>query len=188
VIVQCHLRGFRGDRTLQELAGRAGVSKGQLSQIEQGRSLPRDRDVPLLERAYGQPRSEWYPADVAGVIEDEALHQRALVSEVWMPRSGKLRTYWLIVERLTGWDRVQLWSKGHHAPEIFVGAAEEYRRLEWPTPGATYKPLSAERVQHDWWATRQGWALTGPGGEFTFLYQPVEATANGAYPVTVIDL
>jgi transcriptional regulator with XRE-family HTH domain len=173
VIVQCHLRQFRGDRTLQALADQSGVSKGQLSQIEQGRSLPRDRDVPLLERAYGHPRSEWYPADVAGVLAYEGTGDPAIVSEVWMPRSGRLRRYPLELHEFQGLDGRTVFSKGHHDADHFLAAVG----VTWPAD-----------VRQEWWATRQGWDMTGPGGELTFLYQPVDAIANGAYPVTAIDL
>jgi transcriptional regulator with XRE-family HTH domain len=40
------------------------VSQPDLSRIERGSQLPADESVPLLERAYGIPVVNWYPAQV----------------------------------------------------------------------------------------------------------------------------
>lgn len=64
MIVRCRLREIRGDRTLAAVAAAIPederIGKGQLSLIEQGRLLPRDRWLPALEVAYGAPRASWY--------------------------------------------------------------------------------------------------------------------------------
>jgi hypothetical protein len=95
----------------------------------------------------------------------------------WMPVSGRFRVYPLELHELRTDDGVLWWSKGHQDEQDFLTAVAK---------ATTYVPRA--EVRHDWWATRQGWQLTGPGGMFRFLYQPVEPTARGAYPVTVVEL
>lgn len=62
--VACHLRELRGDRTLKQISEVAGVAIAALSTIERGYQLPRDEWLDGLERAYGSPRSAWYPPTV----------------------------------------------------------------------------------------------------------------------------
>jgi transcriptional regulator with XRE-family HTH domain len=69
--VNCKLRRLRGDRSLRQVAELAGVSAGQLSQIEQGRALPRDRDIARLEEAYGAPAEQWYSRRTLIAITEE---------------------------------------------------------------------------------------------------------------------
>lgn len=70
--VNCKLRRLRGDRSLRQIAEIAGVSAGQLSQIEQGRALPRGRDIARLEAAYGAPVEQWYSRrTLLAITEDE---------------------------------------------------------------------------------------------------------------------
>lgn len=57
--VRCFMRELRGDQTLSSVAARLGMAKGELSMIERGHQIPRDDEVPALEREYG-PREEWY--------------------------------------------------------------------------------------------------------------------------------
>jgi transcriptional regulator with XRE-family HTH domain len=69
VRIPCFLRDIRGDRSLREIEDIAGVSRGTLSRIENGRELPLDKHVPLLEQAYGAPASEFWPPAVLLLIE-----------------------------------------------------------------------------------------------------------------------
>ena len=55
--------------TTKEIAEAADMNAGELSRIESGRALPRDEDVPALERAYGMPVTSWYPAPVLLAVE-----------------------------------------------------------------------------------------------------------------------
>jgi transcriptional regulator with XRE-family HTH domain len=71
VRVTCHLRGFRGDRTLAAITEQSGVSQADLSRIERGRMVPADDQVALLEEAYGQPRHLWWPPEVLVVLQDD---------------------------------------------------------------------------------------------------------------------
>lgn len=74
--LRCHLREFRGKRTLKEIAAGSGVSMSVLSQLERGRMVPTDQEVTALEREYGQPVESWYPPRTLvafeGDLEDEA--------------------------------------------------------------------------------------------------------------------
>lgn len=62
--VVCHLREIRGDRSLteimDELPQKSGLSRGLLSQLEQGRFFPRDDQRLMLEAAYGARVDSWY--------------------------------------------------------------------------------------------------------------------------------
>ena len=176
MIVECRLRDYRGDRTLRALEQLTGINKGLLSMIEAGRLLPRDRDIAALEQAYGHARSEWYPDRVAAVLVDETSHELAMVSEVWMPRSGQIRVDRLEIHEISDGDAVRLYSKGHHdAGEFLVAAA--FAALDVVTP---------QVVRHEWWATRVIGDMTGLGE--SYYRRRVAATAKGAYPVTVVDL
>jgi len=76
VKIACHLREIRGRRSLRDLAELAGVNRGTLSMIENGRMLPKDDFLEGIERAYGAPPEAWYPPRVLLAIiahdEDEA--------------------------------------------------------------------------------------------------------------------
>ncbi len=61
--VVCRLRELRGDATIAELADRAYIHRGTLSQLERGERLPRPAHITGLERAYG-PRVGWYAVEV----------------------------------------------------------------------------------------------------------------------------
>lgn len=69
--VRCRLRDIRGERRLRAIAEESGVAAGQLSLLEQGRSLPRDRDLERLEAAYGKPVEEWYSRRTLVAITEE---------------------------------------------------------------------------------------------------------------------
>lgn len=69
--VTCYLRGFRGDTSLRQFADTAGVSRGTISQIENGRRFPSDKERPLLVAAYGQPVENWYPPHVVVELSDD---------------------------------------------------------------------------------------------------------------------
>jgi transcriptional regulator with XRE-family HTH domain len=69
VRLSCRLRDLRGDRTVREVAAEAGVSASLISQLERGRALPKQDDVPGLERAYGAPAHSWWPAVVVAAID-----------------------------------------------------------------------------------------------------------------------
>lgn len=56
----CLLRDIRGERKLAEIASTAGVNPGELSKIETGQQLPKDKWIPALEAAYGVSVAEWY--------------------------------------------------------------------------------------------------------------------------------
>jgi transcriptional regulator with XRE-family HTH domain len=71
VKLHCKLRELRGDQSLRHLAAEAGISSGVLSQIEQGRALPRDRDLARLETAYGAPVEQWYSPRTLVAIREE---------------------------------------------------------------------------------------------------------------------
>lgn len=69
--VGCALRDLRGRRSLSEMARQTGVSAGILSQIERGRMLPTDAQVPALEAAYGAPAHGWYTRATLLVIQPD---------------------------------------------------------------------------------------------------------------------
>jgi transcriptional regulator with XRE-family HTH domain len=81
VRVRCYLREHRARRSLSKIADAIdvkGLGVGQLSLIEQGRMIPKDSQMAALERAYGVPRSEWWPREVLLVLEldDEGTRER----------------------------------------------------------------------------------------------------------------
>jgi ribosome-binding protein aMBF1 (putative translation factor) len=69
--LRCYLREHRGRRSIRDIATAAGIEKnaGMLSRIEQGRMLPPDSVVAVLEEAYGVKVTEWYPPAVLLVLE-----------------------------------------------------------------------------------------------------------------------
>lgn len=71
--LRCHLREFRGDRTLRDIAALTGgeVSAGLLSEIERGRRLVPDEHVTALERAYGHELHDWYEPRTLLVLETD---------------------------------------------------------------------------------------------------------------------
>ena len=84
--VRCFLKEIRGPASMRSIAEAAGVNAGELSRIEQGTALPRDEDVPALERAYGKSIAEWYPPLVLLAVEFEdgwldALRER--IHDAW---------------------------------------------------------------------------------------------------------
>lgn len=84
--LRCFLSEIRGPASLRSIADAAEVNAGELSRIETGRALPRDEDVPALERAYGKSIAEWYPPPVLLAVEFddewlEALRER--MHEAW---------------------------------------------------------------------------------------------------------
>jgi transcriptional regulator with XRE-family HTH domain len=69
--VYCRLRFIRGKRTLAELARESGVAAAYLSQIERGRLIPTEEQIVGLERGYGAPLHEMYPAFVLAACARE---------------------------------------------------------------------------------------------------------------------
>lgn len=67
--LRCFLRTIRGERPLREIARIANVNPGELSRIENGIALPKDKDIPALERAYSAEVVDWYPARVLLALE-----------------------------------------------------------------------------------------------------------------------
>lgn len=67
--LHCRLRDARGDLTLGEMVERTGIAQPYLSQIEAGRLLPKDKWIKALERGYGLPAEQWYPAKEALALE-----------------------------------------------------------------------------------------------------------------------
>lgn len=62
------------------------MNAGEISRIESGQALPRDEDVPALERAYGAPVTSWYPPQVLLAVEfDEVWLEmlRERVHDAW---------------------------------------------------------------------------------------------------------
>jgi transcriptional regulator with XRE-family HTH domain len=90
--VRCHLSEFRGSRSIREIAREAGINPGQLSEIEAGRRLPRDEEIPKLAEVYGAPLSKWYPPLVLVALEVEDVELERLrieMIEAWVARSTK---------------------------------------------------------------------------------------------------
>lgn len=84
--VRCFLRELRGPVTLRAIADDAGLNSGELSRIEAGYALPRDEDLPRLERAYGAPITSWYPPAVLFALESDELWFQMLqerMHEAW---------------------------------------------------------------------------------------------------------
>lgn len=84
--LRCFLRELRGPVSLRQIAAQAEVNAGELSRIEAGLALPRDEDVPALERAYGAPITSWYhpQALLAMEFDDSCLEAlRLRVYEAW---------------------------------------------------------------------------------------------------------
>lgn len=71
--LNCFLRELRGPASLREIAEVAEVNPGDLSRIENGTMIPRDEDVPALERAYGAPISSWYPPLTLLALESDEV-------------------------------------------------------------------------------------------------------------------
>ena len=67
--VRTFLKEIRGPASMRSIAELADINAGELSRIEQGTALPRDEDIPALERAYGMPVTSWYPAPVLLAVE-----------------------------------------------------------------------------------------------------------------------
>jgi transcriptional regulator with XRE-family HTH domain len=63
--LRCRLREYRAtlDLSLRELEAQTGVPRATLSRIENGRLLPTDRELAVLEPAYGRTFLEWYGTD-----------------------------------------------------------------------------------------------------------------------------
>lgn len=72
----CHLRLIRGERTLGDIAALSGVNRPELSRIEQGIALPKDRDIEVLEQAYEAEVTTWYPARVLLAVEGDGEEAR----------------------------------------------------------------------------------------------------------------
>lgn len=86
--LRCHLRTIRGETPLRQIATESGVNAGDLSRIELGQSLPRDRDIAALEQAYGARLEDWYPRRTLiafEVDEDELEGIRARLRTSLLP-------------------------------------------------------------------------------------------------------
>jgi transcriptional regulator with XRE-family HTH domain len=77
VRLRCHLREFRGKRTLKEIAAGSGVSMSVLSQLERGRMVPTDHEVAALEREYGKAIEFWYPPRTLIAFEQDVEDEAA---------------------------------------------------------------------------------------------------------------
>jgi transcriptional regulator with XRE-family HTH domain len=75
--VVCHLRATRGKRPMREIEKLAGIHRGTLSMIERGKLLPTEEQIEALERAYGVPLHEMYPAFVLAAVQREAEDEAA---------------------------------------------------------------------------------------------------------------
>lgn len=85
---RCHLRTIRGERSLKTIAVECGVNQGDLSRIENGLQLPKDKDIPALVQAYGARVVDWYPPEVLWAIEsddDQILDIRARLRTTLLP-------------------------------------------------------------------------------------------------------
>ena len=84
--LRCFLTALRGPQTLRHMAELADMNPGELSRIESGIALPKDDDVPALERAYGAPITSWYPPYALLAMEsDEVWFEmlRERMHEAW---------------------------------------------------------------------------------------------------------
>lgn len=84
--LRCFLRELRGPRTLREIADAVGMIPGELSRFETGIALPRDEDVPALEKAYGAPITSWYhPLCLVALEFDDAAYEalRERMHDAW---------------------------------------------------------------------------------------------------------
>jgi transcriptional regulator with XRE-family HTH domain len=73
--LRCRMREVRTfeRKGLREVAEQAGINRGTLSFIEQGRLLPLDEQIPALEQAYGRPIEQLYsPLALRACQEDDA--------------------------------------------------------------------------------------------------------------------
>jgi transcriptional regulator with XRE-family HTH domain len=73
VKLRCALRPLREAQglSLREMSERTGINHGTLSQLEKGRLLPSDPQLPTLEGAYGEPVEAWYSARVLVELQDD---------------------------------------------------------------------------------------------------------------------
>jgi transcriptional regulator with XRE-family HTH domain len=69
VRIRCYLRPIRQSLALSidEVAARTGLAKGEISMIERGHSVPRDDQLESLRSVYGDPGG-WYPPTVARAL------------------------------------------------------------------------------------------------------------------------
>ena len=80
--LNCHLRAIRHarGRSLRAVAIETGLSRGQLSEIENGRRLPPDEWLDDLERVYGRPAHEWYGRRTLLAIQADQLTENGAPS------------------------------------------------------------------------------------------------------------
>lgn len=76
--VACTLRTLRGQRSLADIekatdADGVRVSGSIVSQIERGMTLPTDAQIPVLERAYGAPVTDWYDGRTLLVLQADEV-------------------------------------------------------------------------------------------------------------------
>ena len=111
-----HLRGQR-DLTIAQLAGKAGVSSGMISQIERGNANPSIKTLQRLRAALGvnlweflddaaglaEPTGEPSPPEVSEFVRRQANRQRIvvgktqLVKELLSPRNDRNLRFMLII-------------------------------------------------------------------------------------------
>jgi transcriptional regulator with XRE-family HTH domain len=56
---------------MREIELEAGINRGTLSQIERGKLLPAEDQIPAIEAAYGAPVHKWYPDFVLAAVVRE---------------------------------------------------------------------------------------------------------------------
>lgn len=85
--IRCLLSELRGTESLRSIAEKADVNPGDLSKIEAGMMLPKDEDVPALQRAYGAPVTSWYPPAVLLALESDDIWLQMLrerMHDAWL--------------------------------------------------------------------------------------------------------
>lgn len=70
--VRCHLKGFRGEKSIRDVEAESGVSRATLSRLENGQLFPLDSQIEQLEQAYGKPLEQWYEPRVLTELQKDA--------------------------------------------------------------------------------------------------------------------
>lgn len=74
--VLCFLRDLRGEsQSLRDVEDATGINRAYLSRYERGQQFPPDREIPVLEQAYGAPAHQWYASDVLLAIQTDEVEQ-----------------------------------------------------------------------------------------------------------------
>lgn len=70
--VRCHLKRFRGDKSIRDVETESGIARATLSRLENGQLFPLDAQVPQLEEAYGARITDWYDPGVLLELQKDA--------------------------------------------------------------------------------------------------------------------